>query len=87
MDESVAMNFAARGETDILNQVVLRIRMENKHGKYYICLDRKEYTVYLDEKEVLLQAGLKAELVSFEVTDDDITIFNLYISDSSVKRE
>ena len=60
MDESVAINFAARGETDILNQVVLRIRMENKHGKYFICLDREDYTLYLDEREVLLQAGLVA---------------------------
>ena len=33
---------------------------ENKQSKYHICLDRPDYTMYEDEKEVLLQAGLKA---------------------------
>ena len=36
--------------------------MENKKGKYYVCLDRADYTLYLDEKEVLLQAGLIAKI-------------------------
>tara|TARA_B110000285_G_C14537414_1_gene343479 strand:+ start:49 stop:240 length:192 start_codon:yes stop_codon:yes gene_type:complete len=46
--------------------------------------------VYLDEKEVLLQAGLKAKVMGYQVINDkhgDATIFHLYISDASVKRE
>ena len=56
--------FAAKGETDVLDQVILSITFENKEGKYYICLDRAEFTVYLDEKEVLIQAGLSAKVDS-----------------------
>ena len=91
MDIKVALNFAAQGETDVLDQVILAIKFENLNGKHYICMDRSEYTVYHDEKEVLLQAGLKAKVESFEVmnahTDSPLTIFNLYISDASVKKE
>jgi uncharacterized protein YacL (UPF0231 family) len=75
-------------ETDELEQVILSIKFENKSEKPYICMDRSEYTVYLDEKEVLLQAGLKAEVMSVQFIDgSDITVFDLYISDASVLRE
>ena len=42
--------------------------------------------MYPDEKEVLLQEGLVAEVKGYEVEteDDDITILNLYISDKIV---
>ena len=74
----------------MLDQVILSIAFENKEGKYYICMDRQDYSIYLDEKEVLLQAGLKGKLISVQVMiegGDEITIFNLYISDASVKSE
>lgn len=68
--------------------MVLRIRIENKKGKHYICLDRKDYTMYLDEKEVLLQEGLVAKVESYEVENHgQLTIFNLYITDDMVKKE
>lgn len=86
MKESVAQNFAALSETDELDQVLLKIKFENKKGRHYICLDRKEYSMYPDEQEVLLQAGLKAKIQSFEIVDD-VTIFNLFISDDVVQRE
>ena len=54
MKESVAQNFAALSETDELDQVLLKIKFENKKGRHYICLDRKEYSMYPDEQEVLL---------------------------------
>ena len=90
MSINVARTFAKNGETDELDQVILSIEFENKEVKCYIFLDSKEYTVYLDEKEVLLQAGLRAEVKSVQDISDnhgDVTIFNLYISDASVKRE
>ena len=91
MSLDVAKTFAADAENDELDQVILSITFENKESKYYICLDKAEYTVYLNEKEVLIQAGLKAKVESVEVknehTDCPITVFNLYISDASVKRE
>ena len=62
--------------------------MENKHSKYYICLDREDYTVYIEEKEVLLQAGLVAKVESVEYKQDKkLTIFNLFVSDKLVERE
>ena len=54
LNEITAMYFAARAETDFLDQVLLRIKLENKQAKYYIVLDREDYTLYCDEKEVLL---------------------------------
>ena len=68
-------------------KVILKITIENKNEKCYICMDREDYTAYLDEKEVLLSAGLKAVVKSVEVMEGDFTVFNLYISDASVKRE
>jgi hypothetical protein len=70
LKKSVARIFAWNAESDELHQVILQITFENKEGKYYICLDKPEFTVYLEEKEVLLQAGLKAKVESFEVTDE-----------------
>lgn len=49
LKEKIAKDFALKGETDVLDQVVLHIKFENKKGKYYICLDRPDYTMYLDE--------------------------------------
>ena len=80
-------NAAKNGSKIDKKKVILKITIENKNEKCYICMDRKEYTVYLDEREVLLQAGLKAEVKSIEVMEGDLTVFNLYISDASVKRE
>ena len=64
------------------------MRIENKNGKNYICLDRPEYTLYLDEKEVLIQSGLRAKVESIEESDsEDFVTFNLYISDSMIQAE
>lgn len=69
-----------------LREVVLKIFMENKQNKYFICLDREDYTLYLDEKEVLLQAGLKGEVK--EVSESGkLTIFSVFISDKMVQTE
>ena len=87
LDEKVAMNFAALAETDDLDQVVLNIKIENKFQKYYICLDRDDYSLYCDEKEVLLQAGLIARVNNVEMSEDgQITIFNLEILDPMVEK-
>ena len=51
-------------------------------------MDRPDYSMYLEEKEVLLQAGLRAKVESFEEKfEGRLTIFNLYISDQMVVRE
>jgi guanylate kinase len=60
----MARRFAVEGETDDLDQVLLRITMENETGKHYFFLDRAEFTNYPDEQEVLLQAGLMARVIS-----------------------
>ena len=43
--------------------VLLEIEVENKDGKFFISLDRPEYTAYPDEQEILLQSGLNAKLI------------------------
>ena len=68
-------------------EVILKMKIENKKGKHYICLDRPEYTLYPDEREILIQSGLKAKIESIELNNDDITIISLFISDKMVKRE
>lgn len=90
LEYGIARNFAVKGESDQKDQVILRIFMENKEGRYYICLDREDYTIYLDEREVLLQAGLIAEMKGYEMLSDEhgqLTIFNLYVSDKMVSKE
>ena len=67
---------------------MLKIGLENKHSKFFICLDREDYTVYLDEKEVLLQAGLLAEVKGFyKEKGSNATVFDLFISDEMVKKQ
>jgi hypothetical protein len=45
----VAKNFARLAETDVLNQVILVIEMENETGKHYFSLDDSKYTCYPQE--------------------------------------
>ena len=62
--------------------VLLVIHMENESSKYYINLNRDDYTCYPDENEVLLQAGLTAEVKevkNVEFKDQTLTEFHLYI--------
>ena len=38
--------------------VIFRINLENETGKYFFFMDTDEYTMYPEEKEVLIQQGL-----------------------------
>lgn len=66
LDEGIARYFALKSETDTNNPVLLKIRIENETSKYFISLDREEYTFYPDEKEILLQAGIVAKVTGHE---------------------
>lgn len=66
----IARAFAQKAETDQLNQVLLKIDMENKNNKYFVFLDRPDYTLYPSEEEVLLQAGLIGKLIAVEEIED-----------------
>ena len=58
--------------------------MVNETGKHFISLDRKDYTCYSDEVEILIQAGLRFKVKSYEVqkiTGGEITVFSLEISE------
>ena len=66
MNEKIAKVFASLAETDILDKVLLKITIENQKGKYFISLDNSDYTLYLEEKEILLQAGLVAKVISVQ---------------------
>ena len=83
----VAKQFATLGRvrSKEKHEVILQIKLENKHSKYYICLDREDYTMYLEEKEVLLQAGLVGKVEEIKTKNDGkLTIFKLFISDEMV---
>jgi hypothetical protein len=63
--------------------------MKNESSKHFISLDRADYTCYLDEKEILLQAGLSAQVKKIGeigTGEDKITLFDLYISEKNVSR-
>ena len=53
-------------ETDENCGVLLIILIENESGKHFVRMDRDDITCYLDEKEILLQAGLKAKILKVE---------------------
>ena len=66
------------------------MRLENKKSKYFVSLDRKEYTLYPEEQEILLQSGLKALVESVQTVEDKsgtVTIMNLCIKDEMVEKE
>lgn len=54
LDLETAKKFAADASTEDKVKIIFKIKLENKEGKYFIHLDRAEYTIYLDEKEILL---------------------------------
>ena len=65
MDEKIARYFASKSDTSDGKQIVLlKLRIENESGKHYFPLDSSEFTLYPDEKEVLLQAGIVAKVCS-----------------------
>lgn len=60
LDEKLARYFAFKGDLEPnFVRVLLKIEMENKHGRYFFHLDSYDYTCYPDEKEILIQSGLK----------------------------
>ena len=63
MDKSAAISFAVRSETDELEPVLLEIRMDNKSGRHYFSLDTRDYSNYPDEREILIQAGIKFKFI------------------------
>jgi uncharacterized protein YacL (UPF0231 family) len=61
MNIRIAQRFACHGMKDhTKKKVLLKIKVENKKSQFYISLNRADYTLYLDEEEILLQAGLSA---------------------------
>lgn len=85
----VAKNFANMAESDDDNKVLLKFTIINETGKHYISLDREDYTSYIDEEEVLIQAGIVAKVNSVEYEeetyDQEWTIFNIEISEAKVR--
>ena len=66
LSEETALAFAQpkKGDTEKM-QVLLKIEFENLKGRYYISLDREDYTIYPDEDEILLQSGIIAKKTGF----------------------
>ena len=82
MSKDVAANFALRGKQEDKQKVLLTIEFENQSSQFFISLNRPDYTLYLDEKEILLQAGLPAKVLEVSRTrDGEWTLFTLRISE------
>ena len=58
--------------------------MKNESGKHYFSLDSSNYTLYPDEQEILLQAGLSTKVIRCE-EHKNITIFELSTSESLIR--
>lgn len=57
--------------------------MKNENGKHYFSLDSPELTLYPDEQEILLQAGMIARVSSFK-NGEGMIVFNLSTSEAMV---
>ena len=82
--QSVAIRFAHVQEPTNYENVLLKIFLENETGKHYFSLD-SEYTLYPDEKEVLLQAGLETKVINFS-EENGMKVFTLYTSEQIMRR-
>lgn len=69
LDAKIAVYFAQSSQEKHKGNeaVLLKIRMQNEEQKLYISLNREDYTCYLDEREILLQAGLPMKVISTEI--------------------
>ena len=43
----------------------MKIKMMNESGKNFFSLNTAEYTLYPDEQEILLQAGIVGKVIKF----------------------
>ena len=66
--------------------------MQNESCKHYVCLNRPDYTCYMDEEEILLQAGLFAKVENvredeymLEGVKQRATVFELYITEKIIE--
>ena len=70
---------------------MLKIEIQNLKGRYFISLDRDDYTAYPDEKEILMQAGLSSKVVSYQEetlnSGKKLTTFHLQINDDLIRRQ
>ena len=81
----IAKHFAKKGMSEDKGEVILKFTLENKNSKCYVCLDREDYTIYPDEEEILLQAGLVGVVRDVKISKDGkLTTFDIYISDKLV---
>lgn len=67
LDESVELNFAKMAQSEGKVMVLLKITLSNEKGKFYIRLDKDEYTLYPKEREVVLESGPTAKVTNREV--------------------
>lgn len=84
-NEKIARYFAKDAETDEKSKVLLKIKVKNENGRHYFSLDSSEYTLYPDEEEVLLQAGLIVQVDEVQ-EEKGMTIFQVHTSEKLMAR-
>ena len=58
---------------------MLKIRMKNESAKHYVSLDRDDISCYPDEKEILIQAGIKAKILSVEKETIEYDVISCFV--------
>ena len=74
----------AQKENPFHEPVLLRIYLKNESAKHYFSLDNKDLSLYPDEQEILLQAGMISRIMSYE-KKNELHIFSLESSEKLVK--
>ena len=69
----------------VSKRVLLKIKVKNENGRHYFSLDSSEYTLYPDEEEVLLQAGLIVQVDEVQ-EEKGMTIFQVHTSEKLMAR-
>ena len=64
----------------------MEFHLENETGRYYFSMDKPCYSIYPDEKEVLLMQGIIAKVQKVHTNAEGATQIELEISEKRQRR-
>ena len=80
------MFFAKQSKSEGHSIILLKIHLENESGKHYFSLDSAQFTLYPDEQEILLQAGLITNVIDVK-EEGEMTVFELTTSEKLINQK
>ena len=66
--------------------VVMKFHLKNETGRYYFSMDKPCYSIYPEEKEVLLMQGIIAKVQKIEKNTEGAYQIEMEISERRQKR-